>query len=131
MIDSFPKAEKLDYIKAINLLIMAHDSEIYLIISYNTELLQNICFNTNTAIKYLGREATMSLQGRHSDIQAARNVYELPLGTISIDGNLCTLTVGDLLFIEMTPNYPVAQDDEFYDWSTVGRVKFMGVNDVR
>ncbi len=102
-----------------------------MLISYNTELLQEICFRSATAIKYLGEEAAISLQARHSDIQAASNVYELPLGQISIVGNLCTLVVPDVLSLIMAPNYPTGDDGNLYDWSTVGRVKMMGINDVK
>lgn len=100
-------------------------------ISYNTQLLQEICFRTSTAIECLGEEAAISLQARHSDIQAASNVFELPVGQVYVDGNLCTLTVPNVLSIVMTPNYAVAADGTLYDWSTVGRVKFMGINDVK
>ncbi len=102
-----------------------------MLISYNSQILQEICFRTSTAIQYLGEEAAISLQARHSDIQAASNVFELPLGQLSVDDNLCTLTVPDVLSIVMAPNYAAADDGSSYDWSTVGRVKVMGINDVR
>lgn len=73
----------------------------------------------------------ISLQARHSDIQAASNVFEILVGQVSIDGNLCTLTVPDFLSIVMAPNYAVADDGSLYDWSTVGRVKLMGINHVK
>ena len=106
-------------------------SEGYLLISYNTELLRDVCFHTSTAIKYLGEEAAISLQARHSDIQAASNVFELLVGQVSVDGNLCTLTDSDFLSIEMVPNYAAADDGSLCDWSTVGRVKLMRINDVK
>lgn len=99
-------------------------------ISYNTPLLQDICFHASVAIKYLGEEAAISLQARHSDIQAAGNVFELPIGHVSVDGELCIVTVPDSLTIVMAPNYPATTDGSLYDWSTVGRVKLMGINDV-
>lgn len=102
-----------------------------MLISYNTELLQAICFHTPTAIEYLGEEAAKSLQARHSDIQAASSVHELLVGQVSIDGNLCTLAMPNLLSILMVPNYPVLGNESQYDWSTVARVKLMGINDVR
>jgi len=101
-----------------------------LLISYNTELLRDICHYTSTAIKYLGEEAAISLQARHSDMQAAGNVFELPVGRIVVEGNLCTLMVPDFLAIVMAPNYAALDDSRLYDWSTVGRVKLMGINDV-
>ena len=70
------------------------------------------------------------MQARHSDIQAASNVFELPVGQVIFEGNLCTLTVPDLISILMAPNYTAAEDGNIYDWSTVGRVKVMGINDV-
>lgn len=100
-------------------------------ISYNSELLQEICFRTPTAIQYLGQEVAASLQARHSDIQAASNVYELLVGQVSVVENLCTLDMPDLLSIQMVPNYPALADGSQYDWSTVTRIKLMGVNDVR
>jgi hypothetical protein len=102
-----------------------------LLISYNSELLRDVCFHTPTAIEYLGEEAAVALQARHSDIQAAGNVFELLVGRILVDGNLCTVTVPDILSIAMAPNYAMADDGSFYDWSTVGRVKLMGINDVK
>lgn len=102
-----------------------------MLISYNTELLRDICYHNSTAIEYLGEEAAISLQARHSDIQAASNVFELLVGQVSVDGNLCTLTVPNFLSIVMTPNYATTADGSLYDWSTVGRVKLMGINDVK
>ena len=99
-------------------------------ISYNTELLQEICFRTPTAIQYLGEEAAASLQARHSDIQAASSILELLVGQVSTEGNFCTLEVPNLLSIRMVPNYPTLSDGSQYDWSTVTRVKLMGINDV-
>ena len=66
-----------------------------------------------------------------TDSQAASNVFELLVGCVSIDGNLCTLTVPDVLSIVMVPNYAAVKDGNVYDWSTVGRVKVTGINDVR
>lgn len=102
-----------------------------LLISYNSQLLQEICFRSSTAITYLGEEAAISLQARHSDIQAASNVFELPVGQVSVDGNLCTLTVPNLLSVVMSPNYAPAAEGNLYDWSTVARIKVMRINDVR
>lgn len=99
-------------------------------ISYNTKLLQEICFHTPTAIQYLGEEAAASLQARHSDIQAASSVLELLVGEVFTDGNLCTFEMPNLLSIRMVPNYPPLSDGSQYDWSTVARVKLMGINDV-
>lgn len=110
---------------------MKQQSEVYLLISYNTELLRDVCFHTSTAIEYLGEGAAISLQARHSDIQAASNVFELLVGQVSIDGNLCTLTIPGILSIVMAPNYAASDDGSRYDWSTVGRVKLMGINDVK
>ena len=102
-----------------------------MLISYNSELLRDICFYTSAAIEHLGQEAAISLQARHSDIQAAGSVLELLVGQVSVDGNLCTLTVPNVLSITMAPNYGIAHDGSLYDWSTVGRVKLMGINDVK
>ena len=110
---------------------MKQQREGYLLISYNTELLRDVCFNTATAIEYLGEEAAISLQARHSDIQAASSVYELLVGQVSVDGNRCRLAVADLLSILMVPNYAATGDGSTYDWSTVGRVKLLEINDVR
>lgn len=101
-----------------------------LLISYNTQLLQEICFQSSAAIKYLGEEAATSLQARHADLQAANNVFDLLVGQVSVHDNLCTLTVKDVLSIVMSPNYAAATGGAMYDWSTVGRVKLMGINDV-
>ena len=101
-----------------------------MLISYNSEIIQKICFSSSVAIEYLGEEAAISLQARHSDIQAAGNVYELPFGRISVNANNCTLIVPNILSISMIPNYVTANGTVSYDWSTVGRVKLMGINDV-
>ena len=100
-------------------------------IAYNSELLQKICFNTPTAIKYLGVESAASLRARHSEIQAASNVHELLVGRVSIDANRCILEAPSQLSIQMMPNYPALTDGAQYDWSTVARVKLMGINYVR
>ena len=100
-----------------------------MLISYNTQLLQEICFHSSTAVEYLG-EAAIALQARHSDIQAASNIFELPVGRVDIDGNLCTLSAPCAISIVMLPNYLEINDANPYDWTTVGRVKIMGINDV-
>lgn len=110
---------------------MKQQSEVSLLIAYNTELLRDICFHTSAAIQYLGEKAAISLQARHSDIQAADNVFELPVGQVSVNGNLCTLTIPDFLSIVLAPNYPDIGNGSLYDWSTVGRVKLMGINNVK
>lgn len=101
-----------------------------LLISYNTLLLQQVCFRTSTAIEYLGKEAATTLQARHADIQASSSVLDLPVGQLTVDGNLCTLSVKNILSIVMAPNYIAASDGSLFDWSTVGRIKVMRINDV-
>lgn len=64
-------------------------------------------------------------------MQAASNVFDLPVGEIEIDRNVCTLIVPNVLSIVMSPNYATANDGTVLDWSTVGRVKLMGINDAR
>ncbi len=101
-----------------------------MLISYNTLILREICFHSATAIQYLGEDTAVSLQARHSDIQAASNIHELLVGNLSINGNHCRWLVSDNLSIVMVPNYAASDDGNLYDWSTVGRVKLMGINDV-
>lgn len=101
-----------------------------LLISYNSQALQEICFYPATAVKLLGEAAAISLQARHADIQAAGNVFELPVGEITVNRNVCTLTVPNVLSIMISPNYAAANDGAVLDWSTVGRVKLMGINNV-
>jgi hypothetical protein len=100
-------------------------------IAYNSEILRDVCHSWSIAIKYLGEEAASFLWDRHADIQASSNVFELPVGQISVDGNLCTLQVQNLLFIVLSPNHALIDNEGLYDWSTVGRVKIMRINDVR
>jgi hypothetical protein len=114
-----------------NIHITGQRSEGCLLISYNSQLLQEVCFQSSTATQHLGAEAAASLQARHSDIQAAANIFELPVGQVSTEGNLCTLTVPDVLSIVLAPNYGAGENDDLYDWATVGRIKVMGINDVR
>ena len=99
-------------------------------ISYNTQRLQEICFSSSAAVECLGKEAAICLHARHADVLAASNISELPVGQVSIDGNLCTLAVPGVLSIVMTPNYGAVGDDSLYDWTTVERVKVMGINNV-
>jgi len=101
-----------------------------LLVSYNSQLLQEVCFQSSAAIKYLGEEAATTLHARHADLQAADNVFDLLVGQVSVEGNHCTLTVKDVLSIVMSPNYAAAANGNAYDWSTVGRIKLMGINDV-
>lgn len=102
-----------------------------MLISYNSQTLQEICFLPATAVKLLGNAAATSLHARHADMQAATNVFDLPVGEIVINCNVCTLTVPNVLSIVMSPNYAAANDGTVLDWSTVGRVKLMGINDAR
>lgn len=102
-----------------------------MLISYNSSKIQEICFLASSAAKQLGVEAARSLQARHADLQAAENINDVLVGQISIDENLCILTMQDLLTIEMIPNYGPIEEGDVYDWSTVERVKIVGINDVR
>ena len=101
-----------------------------MLISYNTELIQNICFKNSVAIEYLGNEAAKSLQARHADIEAAGNIYELLVGRVTTDEDRCALVVSDILTIKMIQNYTASSDGTIYDWSTVSRVKIVGINHV-
>lgn len=71
------------------------------------------------------------MQARHSDILAAPSIHELLVGRVTVNGYACTLEVPSLVSIILMPNYSLLQDGEEYDWSTVARVKIMGINDVR
>lgn len=102
-----------------------------MLISYSSQVLQEICFQHSSAVKYLGEEAAISLQARHSDLQAADNVFDLPVGAVSVDGINCALDFRNQLSIKMVANYAAAQDGETYDWATVQRVKIVGINDVQ
>ena len=102
-----------------------------MLISYNSQTLQEICFQDSTAVEYLGEEVAISLQARHSDLQAADNVFELPVGKVDVDGSNCVLSFGDHLSVKMVSNYGPPQNGEIYDWKTVQRVKIMGINDVQ
>lgn len=102
-----------------------------MLISYNTELLRDICFRTSTAVKYLGKEGALCFQARHSDILAATSIRELLVGKVIVSGNTCKLEVPNLVSILLAPNYALLGDGEQYDWSTVARVKIMGINDVK
>jgi hypothetical protein len=102
-----------------------------LLISYQSQLLQEICFQSASVVRHLGEKEAICLQARHADIQAAQNVFDLLVGRVSIEGNVCTWQVPELLSIALTPNYGVATDGGQYDWATVARVKVMGINDVR
>jgi hypothetical protein len=101
-----------------------------LLVSYNSQAILEICFHPAAARKLLGDDAAASLQARHADLQAADNVFQLPVGEVTVSQNTCTLIVRNVLSIVMAPNYPAANDGAVFDWSTVGRVKLMGVNDV-
>lgn len=101
-----------------------------MLISYNSQSLQEICFYPATAVKLLGETAALSLQARHADLEAADNVFDLPIGKITVNRNVCTLTVPNVLSISMSPNYATANDGTVLDWSTVRRIKLMGINDV-
>ena len=101
-----------------------------MLISYNSQLLQDICFQTPIAVRCFGEEITHDLQARHADILAARNVYDLPIGQVVVNGNECKITFPKSLSIEMIPNYGSAIDTGQFDWATVGRVKVMRINDV-
>lgn len=122
---------KLDVLPRVIIKTIKQQSGGCLLISYNSQLLQEICFRSSAAVKFLGEQAAISLRARHADLQAADNVFELPVGQVSVNDNLCTVTVKDVLSIVMTPNYAAATDGRAFDWSTVGRVKLMGINDVR
>lgn len=99
-------------------------------ISYNSRLLQEICFQTSVAVKYFGEELTHGLQARHADILAANHVYDIPIGQVIVKGNECKLEFPQGLSFQMTPNYGAGIESGQYDWATVGRVKIMRINDV-
>jgi hypothetical protein len=101
-----------------------------LLISYNSQLLQEVCYKHASAVQYLGEEIADYLHDRHADLLAVDNVLELPIGEISIAQNLCTLAYKGVLSIRMVPNYVTGALAEVYDWSTVERVKLMAINNV-
>jgi len=101
-----------------------------LLISYNSQLLQEICYQTSVAVKYFGEGITHDLQARHSDILAAKNVYGLPLGKVIVNENECTLKFSETLSLQLSPNYGIAAESGHFDWATVRRVKIMRINDV-
>lgn len=102
-----------------------------MLISYQSQLLQEICFHSTSAIQHLGKQAAISLQARHADIQAARNVFELLVGQVAVEGGVCTLTIPDVLSITLVPNYGASDSVKLYDWSTVERIKVTGINNVK
>lgn len=102
-----------------------------MLISYNSALIQDICYNSSTAAEYIGEEAAKLLQARHSDIQAAMNIYDLPIGYITFDKNVCTLKVSEILSLAIVPNYRLANEIDLFDWSTVERIKIMRINNVK
>lgn len=99
-------------------------------ISYNSENLQEICNKSSSAIDALGEERALFLQARLADIQASDTVFDLPLGERSITNNDCTLKYKNSFSIRLTPNYGPLGAGQAYDWTTVRRVKIMGVNNV-
>lgn len=101
-----------------------------MLISYNSQLLQDICFQTPTAVRSFGEKITYDLQARHADILAARNVYDLPIGQVVVNGNKCKIIFSQSLWIEMIPNYGLATRAGQFDWATVGRVKVIRINNV-
>lgn len=101
-----------------------------MLISYNSQLLQEICFQTPIALEHFEEEITHDLQARHADILAARNVYELPIGQVIVNGNDCKINFSKILSIDITPNYGAEIEIGQFDWATVRRVKIMRINDV-
>ena len=101
-----------------------------LLIAYNSEALQEICHQSSVAVKSLGETAANSLHARLSDIQAAFNVFELPVGSITVYENTCHYVFNDLIRILMVPNYGTIDPDEVFDWESVHRIKIMRINNV-
>lgn len=102
-----------------------------MLISYDTALIQDICFNSSAAIKHIGSKAAKLLQVRHSDILAASNIFDLPIGNITFNRNECRIVSSDILSLAIVPNYRLDNENDLFDWETVERVKIVGINNVR
>jgi hypothetical protein len=104
--------------------------ENHLLIAFNSKALQEICHQSSAAIKSLGAVSADALHARLSDIQAALNVFDLPVGNVTIYENNCHYIYKDLVRVLMVPNYGVIDPGEVFDWESVHRIKIMGINDV-
>ncbi len=101
-----------------------------LLIAFNSKVLQEVCHQSTLAVKTFGAPSAASLQARLSDIQAALDVFDLPVGNVNVHGNTCHYVYKDLVRIIMVPNYGVIDPDEVFDWESVHRIKIMRINDV-
>ncbi len=105
-------------------------------ISYKDEKLRKLCENNREAVRRLGADSAKKLQSRHSDMEAAENVVEIPplgnphpligdrKGQYSIG-----LSGGKRLVFEPDQNSFTERDGSYIDWAKVTAITIVYIGD--
>lgn len=105
-------------------------------VSYRDSKLRKLCENNREAVRRLGADSAKKLQSRHSDIEAAENVQEIPplgnphplvgdrQGQYSIG-----LAGGQRLVFEPDQTPVPERQDGGIDWARVTAVRIVFIGD--
>ena len=98
-----------------------------MIISFQNKKIREICEDDESAIKYLEPEIIQSLKNRLSDLEAAKNMSEIPTGSPSeflVDKKVYfTIDLNKKYKLIFVVNNLNLQTSEVSDWTQVTRIK--------
>lgn len=102
-------------------------------ISFETKKLRELCYNGEWANESLGAEIATLLRGRLKDVDAASNIFDLPLGdphqVLSGRKEICVIKLGQLAELHFIANHnenPRSAEGKI-DWEKVSRVKLVAI----
>ena len=102
-----------------------------MLIAFNSLPLKKICESEKIALKYFDKDTVEKIFNRVSDLLAARNIFELPIGSPRVSSNMCIIDISDEKNIIIKQNYPTKNGkEELYHWKTVQRIKIMRIANV-
>jgi len=106
--------------------------DILVILAFNSALLREICEKESSAVHYLGEERAMKLKRRLADLEAALTIQDVMVGSPKMSGRDCEIALTSDSKLYLRQNYPQDyKENGPKNWTEVGRVKIMGVANVK
>ncbi len=106
-------------------------------LAFENKELREICEDSKKATNKLGEELSISLRRRLSDIRAAKNIQELPIGNPmpfeNENGSFCKISLqkGHELVFCCNHIYTPKGGDDNIDWSLVRRIKLLEIKKLK
>jgi hypothetical protein len=98
--------------------------------AFATQSLRKLCLNAQDAERKLGKAVATMLRHRLSDLRAAENVYDVPIGTPTPTPTKGELGVdlGEHVLVFRANHDPVPlSSTKDTDWSRVNRIQFLRI----